>query len=265
MTYLKEGETPIPAHMFFNFKTKADGSFDKIKARIVANGDEQDVDTIVTLGLHLTSHDIKAAFLLTPVKEDVRLFVVIRGDLANLWLDVHPEYAEFVTPRGEIVFRLLQYIYGLAESPHQFHEFLTKKLISSGYKPLRGDPCLLISDTPNHEGKYSYVAVHNSANFLLNVTVISHISGLTSIMIVNGESYTLTKLAMHQRFSIEVASKTAHDDPDPQPLTKQETKDYRSLVMAIMFLARMARPDLLFTTTVLATHCNGPTQKNMCE
>eukprot|EP01033_Poteriospumella_lacustris_P013104 gene13104-gene13973 len=35
--------------------------------------------------------------------------------------------------------------------------------------------------------------------------------------------------------------------------------------MAIMFLARMTRPDLLFTTTVLATHCNGPTQKNMCE
>jgi hypothetical protein len=322
MTYLKEGETPIPAHMFFNFKTKADGSFDKIKARIVANGDEQDVDTIgetyaptvniisvfllislvVTLGLHLTSHDIKAAFLLTPVKEDVRLFVVIRGDLANLWLDVHPEYAEFVTPRGEIVFRLLQYIYGLAESPHQFHEFLTKKLISSGYKPLRGDPCLLISDTPNHEGKYSYVAVHvddmlHAASDTRAAKAFEHaMQEFCELSSQRDGHLSYLGLNIHhdsQRRVIHVdqagyASTLLHrsglqdrpvkkppvtpsvadlvsDDPDPQPLTKQETKDYRSLVMAIMFLARMTRPDLLFTTTVLATHCNGPTQKNMCE
>lgn len=99
MTYLKEGEAPITVHMVFNFKTNADGFFDKIKARIVANGDEQDVDTIgetyaptvniisgflllslvATLGLHFTSHDNQAAFLLTPVKED-------SCDLANLWL-----------------------------------------------------------------------------------------------------------------------------------------------------------------------------------
>jgi hypothetical protein len=52
-----------------------------------------------------TNSHIKAAFLLTPVKEDVRLLfvTVTRGDLANLWLYVQP-------PRGEVWFRLLQYI-----------------------------------------------------------------------------------------------------------------------------------------------------------
>jgi hypothetical protein len=36
----------IPAHMFLKMKYKADGSFDKVKARLVANGDRQPFDTI---------------------------------------------------------------------------------------------------------------------------------------------------------------------------------------------------------------------------
>lgn len=55
------------------------------------------------------------------------------------------------------------------------------------------------------------------------------------------------------------------EEDDAELLTENEQKDYRSLVMGIMFLARLTRPDLLFTTTVLATHCSHPTLKNMRE
>jgi hypothetical protein len=45
-SYLRSDEKAIPAHMFFTLKTKADGSFDKVKARIVANGNQQEKDDI---------------------------------------------------------------------------------------------------------------------------------------------------------------------------------------------------------------------------
>ncbi len=321
--FLEDGEKPIPAHMFFTFKTKADGSFDKIKARIVANGNQQNEDdigetfaptvntisvlTILSLvassGLILSSHDIKAAFLLTPVPSDVRLFVSIKGDLAELWIKFHPEYAEYRTPRGEIIFRLRQYIYGLAESPHQFNRYLVEKLQSAGYQQLRSDPCVFISDKANSDGKRSYVAVHvddmlhaaadeNAVEEFekamkefceLSSQKDGHISYLglnikhdteRRMVTVDQSGYAkalIEKSGLLQSGSVRKPPSTPSNaelvsaDTHPQPLTSLEHKDYRSLVMAIMFLARMTRPDLLFTTTVLATHCNNPTVKNMQE
>jgi hypothetical protein len=45
-SFLRSDEKAIPAHVFFTLKTKADGSFDKVKARIVANGNQQETDDI---------------------------------------------------------------------------------------------------------------------------------------------------------------------------------------------------------------------------
>lgn len=319
--YLQDGEKPIPAHMFFNFKTKADGSFDKIKARIVANGNLQDEDdigetfaptvntisvlTILSLvassDLILSSHDIKAAFLLTPVPSDVRLFISIKGDLTELWISVHPEHSKFRTQKGELIFRLTQYIYGLAESPHKFHEYLVEKLKLAGYQRLRSDPCVFISDKANSAGKRSYVAVHvddmlhagaderavrDFETAMKEFCELSsqkdgHISYLglniqhdrkNKMITVDQSGYAKALIeksglppSVRKPPSTPSNADLVCEDTDPQPLTRQEHKDYRSLVMAIMFLARMTRPDLLFTTTVLATHCNNPTVKNMQE
>jgi len=42
----KERKHIIPAHLFLTDKFKADGAFDKVKARLVANGDRQDPDSV---------------------------------------------------------------------------------------------------------------------------------------------------------------------------------------------------------------------------
>jgi len=80
----------IPAHMFLKFKYKANGDYDKAKARLVAGGNFQDPDTIgetfaptvnpitvkthlqITAAekLHLSAYDIKGAFLIPSMDDD---------------------------------------------------------------------------------------------------------------------------------------------------------------------------------------------------
>lgn len=320
---LKEGEKAIPVHMFFTFKTKADGSFDKIKARMVVNGNLQDESTIedtfsptvnsasvFTLlavaarrGLTLSSHDVKGAFLLTPVPEHKRIFVQVTGELKDLMISLHPELEEFVTEKNALILRLRQFLYGCAEAPHQFNKFLVGKLKIAGYEPIRADSCIFVSIVPDTTGQHSYVAVHVDDMLLAAACEIvrrqfekameefcelssqrdGHLSYLglninqdieqgiirvdqsgfaKSLMERSGCSEdTISKAPVTPSTSALISH--AENEKGNTPLNAKEHKDYRSLVMAIMFLARMTRPDLLFTVTVLAQHCNNPTWQNM--
>ena len=42
-----------------------------------------------------------------------------------------------------------------------------------------------------------------------------------------------------------------------------ERTEYMSIVMSVMFLARLTRPDLLFAVGILSTHCNDCTRAHM--
>jgi hypothetical protein len=89
----------VPVFMFFKDKYKADGSFDKTKARIVANLQKLDcsvigktssktvnpitVMTLVHLPLmykeyEMSAHDIKGTFLLAEVSSDVEIYAKVQ-------------------------------------------------------------------------------------------------------------------------------------------------------------------------------------------
>lgn len=158
----KQRQRAVPAHMFLKFKYKADGTFSKVKARTVANGDKQHPDTIgdtfsptvnsisvftqlniaVTEDYEVASYDIKEAFLIPPVKTGAHIIIKVSGELAALWVAAFPYLMDYLTPDGELYFIAEKYIYGLPEAPRQFNNYVSKKLMKLGFKPTKADRCL---------------------------------------------------------------------------------------------------------------------------
>jgi hypothetical protein len=120
--------------LFHKEKNHADGSFDKDKCRIVTLFQLHDEDSIcetqsptvnpisVMTQLKLTAnnpasrlsaYDIKSAFLLTPLKKGIRMFICISPDVVKFWIKRYPARSSYVEKNGNLYFELFRYLYGL--------------------------------------------------------------------------------------------------------------------------------------------------------
>jgi hypothetical protein len=169
----------IASHMFLKDKYKGDGSFDKTKARLTVNGDQQDPETIndttaptvnpisvnVLLSIaaarpqyKLSAHDIKTAFLTTSKKGlKNRIFIRIPPEVVEHWVYLHPERKRFVNSKGAMYAELGAYVYGLPEASRAFNELLNETLIDLGFKPTKADKCMY---TKRNGADISIICVH---------------------------------------------------------------------------------------------------------
>jgi len=152
---------------FLKDKFKADGSFDKSKCRLVANGGDVDLSNIgetfsptvnpisvmtqlniaAVEDAEIAAYDIKGAFLITPIMIGQRIFVRLSGEMVSYWLELYPDRADYLHDDGCLYFELNKYIYGLPESPHEFNNLLDKRLRSIGLVPTRSDKCMYTMQT----------------------------------------------------------------------------------------------------------------------
>ena len=134
----------IPLHMFIKDKYTSDGKFDKIKARLVANGNMEDpgnladlysptVNPITVLTLiniaaaersHISSYDIKSAFLMKLISAEKSYYVKLPKMLVTIWVELCPSAEEYVDGEGNLYFKLNKYLYGLCEAPNRFNDLL---------------------------------------------------------------------------------------------------------------------------------------------
>ena len=159
----KDRKDVIPAFMFLKDKYLSDGTFDKMKSRMVTEGNQQNPDTIgdtysptvnpmsVMVQLNLAAenkdtsigaYDVISGFLNTPVRPGRRIFVKVRSDVATFWIQRYPEMKKYLHTDGCLYFELTKFLYGLAEAPHQFNLYLDSKLKEIGFEPTKADPCL---------------------------------------------------------------------------------------------------------------------------
>jgi hypothetical protein len=131
--------------LFTKENLKADGSFDKDKARIVPLSQHRDTSSLgntysptvnplsvmlllqLAAKLHtcpLTSYDVKGAFLMTPIPSSKQLYVKVNGDLLAFMVKRNPKLTSFIHQDGFLYFLLHRYLYGLHESPQAFNEML---------------------------------------------------------------------------------------------------------------------------------------------
>jgi hypothetical protein len=150
----------------FVFATKrfADsGLLDKFKARLVADGSQQqgeDMDThaptiggttlrvlfaiAAMTGAHISKLDVESAFLIEKIDTPT-------------YVELPPEYSAY---KGEkrTVWRLLRSLYGLRQAGRLFWLGLRTTLLGAGFVSSDHDPCLFVRK--ELDGTYTYVATH---------------------------------------------------------------------------------------------------------
>jgi hypothetical protein len=155
----------IPCHMILKMKYKADGSKDRMKARLVAGGNFEyqedildnssptvDILTFMTLisllsylKWEMQSIDIIGAYPKANISNQ-RQFMRIGKNVANLLINIYPQYAEYLKTDGSITVRLKKALYGLKESGKLWNELLSMSLLTLDFKQSSQDPCLFYKE-----------------------------------------------------------------------------------------------------------------------
>ena len=170
----------IGAKMFIKEKTHPDGTFDKVKARLVARGDLQDrsiytedlsaytvercsIMIIITIAVkenrHVASLDIGGAYLNAQMPDhNPDIIMRIDPQLATIVCDLDESYNKLLGTKGEIYVKLKRALYGCIESAKLWQQHLIQTLKDMQFAQNRYDPCVLNKYLP--DGKQITIAFH---------------------------------------------------------------------------------------------------------
>ena len=168
----------IRSSMFIKAKYLPDGTFDKLKARLVAGGDQQDkslyddlssatvstssVFTLAAVAAHERRHvavvDIGGAFLNADMGRDVLVHMRLDKTMSEFLITLDPSYRTFLDDRGGVTVRLEKALYGCVESSSLWYENLRTTMLSLGYKRNEMDVCVF--NKKNSKGVQCTVCVH---------------------------------------------------------------------------------------------------------
>jgi Reverse transcriptase (RNA-dependent DNA polymerase) len=144
----------IRSSMFLKEKYLASGEFEKLKARLVAGGNQQDKDlyddlsaptvstssvfTILSIAAHEARKaavvDIGGAFLNTEMKTGVAVHMRLDKAMSDLLVRLQPSYKRYQDVKGCIVVRLDRALYGCVESAALWYENLRNTMTTLGYE-----------------------------------------------------------------------------------------------------------------------------------
>jgi len=167
----EEQRAIIPSKMFLKDKYKPDGSFDKIKARLVAGGHRQDRDlyedvqisspTVSTGNLFIVAviaaeegREVATADIGTAYPNAFMKMVVhmrINAEVSRLLVKLNAAYGAYLTEKGEIIVKLIRALYGCIESGKLWNELLTAELQGLGYTQNKCDDCVFNRSGGTHQ------------------------------------------------------------------------------------------------------------------
>ena len=160
----KARRTIIRSSMFLKDKFLATGDHEKLKARLVAGGDQQDktlyddlssptaatssVLIVAALaaseGRHVCATDIGGAFLNANMADTgVTVHMRLRKELASILCAMDATYHDYVEPSGSVVVRLRRALYGCVEAAKLWHDTLIAELKAMGFRRNSRDECVL--------------------------------------------------------------------------------------------------------------------------
>lgn len=122
--------------MFLKQKNIPDGSFIKLKARLVTGGDHQDkslyedlssptvstsaVFTLLTVAAHeerrVAVVDISGAYLNADMALEMPVHMRLDRTMTDLIIDIDPKYSKYTDARGGVTVHLKKALYGCIES-----------------------------------------------------------------------------------------------------------------------------------------------------
>ena len=144
----------IRSQMFLKEKYLPTGVFDKLKARLVAGGNQQDKDlyddlssptvstcavmTVFSIAAHEERKaavvDIGGAYLNADMNTGVDVYMRLDRTMSKMMMKLDDSYAKFADDRGSIVVKLDKALYGCVKSAALWYEHLSATLNSLGYE-----------------------------------------------------------------------------------------------------------------------------------
>ena len=243
----------------------------------------------------LASYDIKGAFLNAEFgPNDETTYIKINRQITEIWVSMDPSALPFVDDRGELILELDKFIYGLKQSPKKFQDHLKAVLILDGYVQLGNDECLFIKRTSDPK-LFSIISVHvdDILQMSTDPTLITELRrvltkaygnitfhpnadayiGMTITRGVDKRDITVSQLGLIEKILEQYNpndTKTCKDphtddlfDPESGDNTAIDRKIFLGLIMSLMYLARLTRPDILMPVTFLATRSHCCTKSDM--
>ena len=168
----------IRSSMFIKEKFFSSGAFEKLKARLVAGGDQQDRSLYENLSAPTVSTssvfavmavaasegrramviDIGGAYLHADMDAGVIVHMRLDNTISALMIEIDPTYSAFLDEKGCIVVQLDKALYGCVESAALWHNNIKKTLTDAGFVQNPHDQCVFnkVSD----KGAQCTVAIH---------------------------------------------------------------------------------------------------------
>ena len=155
--------------MFMKEKKKPDGSFDKLKSRLTANGKSQNREEVELMfgntssptiafsslmsiiaiakaeGRKMATVDIKNAYLSADLSSE-GLVLVLDATVAAEYLKLRPDAAQYLSGKGELYCLLSKALYGTVEGAKAWYSDTADFLKHSGFIPNSSDPCVFSAD-----------------------------------------------------------------------------------------------------------------------
>jgi len=173
LTPAQKGRT-IRSMMFFKEKYKPNGMFDKLKARLVAGGHQQDRSvysesdtsspTVATEAVmmvaaiaarerrHVVTIDIGGAFLRGKFKDGSDPVVMrLEKELADTLCAIDKGYEAYIRPDGSMYVKLTRPLYGLIEAAKLWFEEISSTLKRQGFVQNQYDQCTWNRDFNGHQ------------------------------------------------------------------------------------------------------------------
>jgi hypothetical protein len=244
----------------------------------------------------IRTYDIVAAFLHAQFKpQDAVTYIKVNKEITAIWITIDPTASQFVDSKGELLLQLDKFIYGLKQAPVKWQQLLTKVLLKLGYRQLIHDDCVMIR---NQDKDFSMICLHVDDILLVSNTdymftdltkglteefgpptsadKASSYIGMHIQQSENRSSVKLTQEDLVHKIQARYPNKgprkpsspTAEDFLEEPPTDSHlaklvDNKEFLGIVMQLMYLARLTRPDILLPVTYLATRSNRATVKDM--
>jgi hypothetical protein len=238
----------------------------------------------------LASFDIKGAFLHAAFgARDEVTYIRIPREVAELWVLQDPSAREYLDVNGTLLLELDKFIYGLKQSPYKFQQHLQNVLIKLGYVQLTQDPCLYVKH--GHRGGFSVLSTHVDDILQVTTDLSLYTELKDGLVLVYGDITTTATADAYLGMSIErsdckrylkltqkgLVDKISESYPRapedrkqyPTPadsalfdcsahegastLSEVQRREFLSVLMTLMYLARLTRPDVLMAVTYLAS------------
>jgi hypothetical protein len=246
----------------------------------------------------IESIDITGAYLHADTPPDEYEIVIIGKEEAAILVAIYPELEVYLTEEGTIYMLVIKAMYGMINSARYWYENITDTLKMGGYKQNDNDECVYVYFDKNKNSSIIdlwvddllHVYTKNCVHFKSRLHKIL-INKYKNINVKDGDNVPYCGMQLERdrvnggiyvsapKFTSDLLSKynvgEAEFETTPTPTSfmnedsvedielKIDVTEYASLLMKIMWLARLCRNDLLFAISFMATKVKSPIQKDM--